>query len=125
MTADFALRLARLLVRREQRDRRFEEWQADVAGSAELGISAGSITRGAIVLAARARAADALALLGRVLRRLWTPAVGVLLGAVCAVAGIPVLTVVALALLLQGGVLGVARRRAQDRRLRHHAEPTR
>jgi hypothetical protein len=111
--ADAALRLARVVTPRHLRDRRFEEWQADAAGCSDLGISAASIARGALGLAVEARAIVLLSLIARLLRRMWTPATGVLLGAVCAAAGIPVLTVVALALVLQGGVIAVSRRRSR------------
>jgi hypothetical protein len=118
VNADTGLRLALAITPRDLRERRFEEWRADAAGCDELGISRADVARGALRLAVGARTALLLALVGRLLLRCRTFAAGVLLGAVCAVAGIPVLTVVAMTLLLQGGTVAVSRRRSRVRRPR-------
>jgi hypothetical protein len=117
MNTDTALRLARAISPQHSRARRFEEWRADVAGCDEVGLSRADIAVGALRLATAARVQLLLSLIARTLVHSWTAAVGVMLGAACTVCDVPVLTVVALALLLQGSTLAVAGRRARTRRL--------
>lgn len=121
MNRDTVLRLARAINPPDSRERRFEEWRADAAGCAEIGISSTSIEVGALRLATAARAQLLLSLVAARLRSR-AVVVGVFLGAACAVCGIPVLTVVLLAVLLQGSAYCVTRwtprsRRSQVRRL--------
>jgi hypothetical protein len=71
-----------------------------------------------------ARARLLLAFVARLLVGISTVMAGVLLGAICAACGIPVLVVVAVALLLHGSTVTVARWKLRARRLRSHRTET-
>lgn len=91
------LRVAAAFTPAAQRCRAAEEWAADLAGCAELGLSPASVGTGALYAAAIARLRFGGAAAARALGALRPLLVGLLFGALCAVADVPVLVVVLVA----------------------------
>lgn len=111
MTPDTLLRLATALTPVSIRARMAEEWAADLAGCAEVGIQRAAIVRGALRSALDARARRLRTVPPRLRRVASAALIGLLLGAVCAIGDIPVLTVIVVAAAFEAQALLVSRRR--------------